>query len=53
MRHARSTVWGDAEGSGNAKTLLMEVILQTHEVPGANTPLLRRTPTESRHYGWL
>ncbi len=39
-------LFGGAAGPGNSKALLMEAILQAHEVPGANTLLLRRPFSE-------
>src|SRR3984957_9406478 len=43
---AKYRLFGGAAGPGKSKALLMEAILQAHEVPGANTLLLRRTFSE-------
>ncbi|MGB8543593.1 MAG: hypothetical protein WCD49_18340 [Candidatus Acidiferrales bacterium] len=43
---AKYRLFGGAAGPGKSKALLMEAVLQAHEVPGANTLLLRRTFSE-------
>jgi hypothetical protein len=43
---AKYRLFGGAAGPGKSKALLMEAILQAHEIPGANTLLLRRTFSE-------
>ena len=43
---AKYRLFGGAAGPGKSKALLMEAILQAHEVRGANTLLLRRTFSE-------
>jgi hypothetical protein len=43
---AKYRLFGGAAGPGKSKALLMEAILQAHEVPGANTLLLRRPFSE-------
>jgi hypothetical protein len=40
---AKYRLFGGAAGPGKSKALLMEAIVQAHEHPGVNTPLLRRT----------
>jgi hypothetical protein len=46
VSRAKYRLFGGAAGPGKSKALLMEAILQAHEVPGANTLLLRRTFSE-------
>ena len=43
---AKYRLFGGAAGPGKSKALLMEAILQAHDVPGADTLLLRRTFSE-------
>src|SRR5580704_4762982 len=43
---AKYRLFGGAAGPGKSKALLMEAVLQSQEVPGANTLLLRRTFSE-------
>src|SRR5690348_11317428 len=40
---AKYRLFGGAAGPGKSFALLMEAILQAHDVPGVNTLLLRRT----------
>jgi phage terminase large subunit len=40
---AKYRLFGGAAGPGKTKALLMEAIMQAHEMPGAHTLLLRRT----------